>query len=102
MLKNSPRSWGERKFELLVALTYETGKSLGYDHIDKATLRDNVYVPQGYEDTEEQFRQMRAALLQVMRGERPIPATIVGPIQVDQPLPEILPQPPALLHRNET
>jgi hypothetical protein len=69
-LKNNNRGWGDRKLELLVALAYEIGKSLGYDHIDKATLRDRIYVPQGYEDNEEQFRQIRTALLQVLRGER--------------------------------
>ena len=79
------------------------GKSLGYDHIDKATLRDNVYVPQGYEDTEEQFRQIRSTLLQVLRGERPIPATMVGPVQVAQPLPsaEILPAQSGLPDSND-
>lgn len=94
MLRNNNQGWGERKFELLVTLAYEIGKSLGYDHIDKATLRDNVYVPKGYEDTEEQSRQIRAALLQVLRGERPIATTMVGPVEVVQPLPaaEILPQ----------
>ena len=87
MLRNNLQGWADRKVELLVSLTFEIGKSLGYDHIDRATLRDNVYVPQGYEDTDEQFRQIRMVLLEVLRGKRPIPATIVGPVQVAQPLP---------------
>jgi len=72
--------------------------------MDKTTLRDHIYVPQGYEDNEEQFRQMRTTLLQVLRGERPIPTTMVGPVQVEAPLPapETLPRPPALLPHNET
>jgi hypothetical protein len=105
MLRNNSQGWGERKFELLVNLAYEAGKSLGYGHIDKATLRVNIYVPQGYEDNEEQIRQIRLTLLQVLRGERPIPATMVGPVQVVAPLPatQILPQPPALVQpRNES
>jgi hypothetical protein len=104
MLRNNPQGWAERKFELLISLAYEIGNSLGYEHIDKTTLRDNLYVPQGYEDNEEQFRQMRTTLLQVLRGERPIPTTMVGPVQVEAPLPapETLPQPPALVPpRNE-
>ena len=28
---------------------------------------------------------MRATMLQVMRGERPIPMTMVGPVQIEQP-----------------
>jgi hypothetical protein len=98
MLRNNNQGWGERKLELLITLAYEIGKSLGYDHIDKATLRDNVYMPKGYEDTEEQSRQIRAALLQVLRGERPIATTMVGPVQFEPPLPaaEVLPQQPTL------
>jgi len=101
LLKNNAQRWGEKKFELLVDLAHKVGKSLGYDHIDKATLRDNIYVPQGYEDTEAQFQQLRSSLLQVMSGSRPIPVTMVGPVQFEEPLQpaEELPIPtkPALL-----
>lgn len=86
MLRNNNQRWGERKFDLLVDLASEMGRNLGYDHIDKAALRDNIYVPQGYADQEEEFRQMRATMLQVLRGERPIPITMVGPVQVGEPL----------------
>jgi hypothetical protein len=100
MLKNNSQGWGEKKFELLIDLVYEMARTLGYDHIDKATLRDNLYVPQGYEDTEEQFRQIRAALLQVLKGERPVPVTTVGPVQVEEPIKAVeeleTPQFPAL------
>lgn len=85
--KPNPGRWGEKKYELLITLVYEIGKSLGYDHIDKTTLRTHIYVPQGYEDTEEQFRQIRALLLQLLRGERPIPMTMVGTVHVEEPLP---------------
>ncbi len=96
MLRNNNLGWGERKYELLIDLAYSMGESLGYDHIDKATLRDNLYVPQGYEDREEQFRQIRASMLQVLRGEHPVPVTMVGPVQVEQPLQAIeeIPIPP--------
>lgn len=88
MLKNLPQRWREKKCELLINLAYEMGKTLGYDHIDKSTLLDNVYVPQGYDDQEEQFRQMRASM-QVLQGQRPVPVTMVGPIQVEAPLQEV-------------
>jgi hypothetical protein len=100
MLRNNPISWGEKKHELLITLAFEISKSLGYEHIDRATLKDNIYVPQGYDDTEEQFRQLRVVLLQVLRGERPIPATMVGPVQIEPALPTVQPpQPPAILSR---
>jgi hypothetical protein len=86
MLKNNNRGWGEKKYELLIDLAYAMGKGLGFAHIDKATLRDNIYVPQGYEDREEQFRQIRESLLQVLRGQHPIPMTMVGSVQVEEPL----------------
>ncbi len=80
---------------------YSMRESLGYDHIDKATLRDNLYVPQGYKDREEQFRQIRTSMLQVLRGEHPVPVTMVGPVQVEESLQAIkelpLSQQPVLL-----
>jgi hypothetical protein len=85
-LKNNPGRWGEKKFELLVDLAHKMGKSLGYDHIDEAMLRDNIYVPQGYEDTETQFQQLRTGMLQILNGERPVPVTMVGPVQFEKPL----------------
>lgn len=100
MLKNDGLRWGQMKFDLLVDLAYKMGQSLGYGHIDKATLKDNVYVPQGYEDQEEQFRLMRETLLKVLRGQNPIPVTMVGPVQVEDPLqpaPELPVQPNRVL-----
>jgi hypothetical protein len=87
MLRNNPRGWGDRKYELLITLAYETGQSIGYAHIDKATLRDNIYVPQGYDDIEQQSGDIRSSLLQVLRGQRAIPVTMLGPVQVEEPLP---------------
>lgn len=96
MLKAEPQRWGEKKFDLLVDLVVKMAKALDYDHIDAATLRDNVYVPQGYQDVEEQWRQIREAWQQVLNGQRPLAMTMVGPIQVEQPMQpvqELLPEP---------
>jgi hypothetical protein len=86
LLKNNSQRWGEKKSELLIDLAYKIGNSLGYDHLDKATLKDNIYVPQGYEDQETQFQALRTTLLQVLKGERPIPVTMLGPVQIEEPL----------------
>jgi hypothetical protein len=86
MLKAEPQRWGEKKFDLLVDLVGRVATALDYNHIDAATLRDNMYVPKGYQDVEDQWSQLRAAWLQVLNGQRQIPMTMVGPIQVDAPM----------------
>jgi hypothetical protein len=85
-LRAEPQRWGEKKFDLLVDLVCKIGKALEYEHIDAATMRDNIYVPQGYQDVEEQWRQLRETWLQVLNGQRPLPMTVVGPVQVDEPM----------------
>jgi hypothetical protein len=92
MLRADNQGWGRRKFDLLVDLVGKIANTLDYEHIDAATLRDNVYVPQGYQDVEEQWRQIREAWQQVLNGQRPLSMTMVGPIQVEppmQPVPEL-------------
>jgi hypothetical protein len=91
--------WAERKFDLLVELVYLIGQSLGYNEIDKAALRDNTYVPQGYADVEAEWHQIRKAWLDVLNGQRPLPMTMVGPVQVEEPLNVIeeIPLPPRQL-----
>lgn len=89
MLKNANLRWAEKKFELLVDLAYEIGLTLRYTHIDKATLKDNLYVPQGYADVEEEQRQIRESVLKVLKGERPVAMTMVGPVEVAEPLPAV-------------
>jgi hypothetical protein len=108
-LQAEPQRWGEKKFDLLVDLVWKIAKTLGYDHIDAANLRDNVYVPKGYQDVEEQGQQIRAALLELLKGQRPLPMTMVGPVQVEPPMQPVaeLPQqaqpalPPARASRQE-
>ena len=75
--------WGEKKFDLLVDLTYLMGQSLGYAPIDKAALRDNTYVPKGYADVEAELEQIRKAWLDVLSGMRPVPIATVGTVQVE-------------------
>jgi hypothetical protein len=72
---------------MVLRITAYPKSSAGSGHIDKTTLRDNLYVPQGYEDRESQFDQIRTTMLQVLRGEHPIPMTMVGPVHVEEPIP---------------
>lgn len=78
--------WAEKKFDLLVELVYLMGQSLGYGDIDRAAIRDNTYVPQGYADVEAEWHQIRKAWLDVLNGQRPLPMTMVGPVQVEEPM----------------
>lgn len=89
--------WGEKKFDLLIELVYAIGKSLGYEAIDKPALRDQTYVPQGYANVEAENEAIRKAVLEVLTGKRPMPMTMLGPVQVEPPLglvPEIAAEPP--------
>jgi hypothetical protein len=79
-----PARWNEKKFDLLVDLVYEMGQNLGYRDIDKAALRDNTYLPQGFVDVETEWHQIRKAWLEVLAGQRPLPMTVVGPVQVKE------------------
>ena len=94
MLRQEPQRWGERKLDLLVDLTEKIGRHLNYEHLDEATLRDNLYVPQGYSDVEEQLRQIREAWLQVLNGQRPLAMTMVGPVEVETPMRAVQELPP--------
>ncbi|MFL6310531.1 MAG: DUF6680 family protein [Terriglobales bacterium] len=87
--------WAEKKFDLLIDLVYAIGQSLGYEAIDKAAMRDQTYVPQGYANVEAEQETIRKAVLELLTGRRPLPMTMVGPVQVEQPLPlvEQLPEP---------
>lgn len=80
--------WVERKFDLLVKLVHLIGQGLGYGTIDEAAIRDNTYVPQGYADVESEWQQIRKAWLDVLNGKRPVPTTMVGPVQIE-PVPEL-------------
>ena len=77
---------GEKKFDLLVELLYLMAQSLDYKDIDKAAIRDYTYVPQGYANRESEDQQMRKALSEVLGAQRPLTVTMLGPVQVEQPM----------------
>jgi hypothetical protein len=92
--------WQDKKFDLLVELVYLIGQSLGYKKIDKAALRDNTYLPQGFVDVEAEWNQIRKAWLELLDGMRPLAMTMVGPVQVEEPMKHVegivLPKPAQL------
>jgi hypothetical protein len=84
--QQTDQQWMNKKFDLLVDLVYLIGQSLGYKSIDKATIRDNTYLPQGYVDVEQELHQIRKTWLEVLNGQHPLPMTMLGPVQVAAPL----------------
>ncbi len=78
--------WVDKRRELLVDLIYEMGQNLGYD-IDKVTIKNNAYYPKGHWEIESEQHALRKAALKVFSGEAPIVSTLVGPVEVTQPLP---------------
>jgi hypothetical protein len=77
--------WTDKKFDLLIDLVYLIGQSLGYKKIDKATLRDNSYIPQGMVDVETEMASIRKGWSEILEGTRPIPMTVVAPVQIAEP-----------------
>lgn len=94
--------WLERKFDLLVDLVYEIAQDLGYSELTKAAIRDHTYVPQGHVDVETEWHNIRKAWLEVLGGKRPLPMTVVGTVEVEQPLPLIDEAPVVIQQRLET
>ncbi len=86
MVEAESARWSEKKYDLLIDLIYEMAQNVRYKHIDKAMLRDNMYIPKGYGDAEDELRQIRQSWLQVLNSQRPIQMTMVGPVQVEPPL----------------
>jgi hypothetical protein len=87
--KAEPARWMEKKFDLLVELVYLIGQSLGYKYVDRTAIRDHTYVPQGYEDVELEGQRIRKAVLEVLTGRHPLVMTMLGPVQVEKPIPPI-------------
>jgi Family of unknown function (DUF6680) len=83
---DAAQRWVEKKTDLLMELLYEMAQCLGYD-IDRASIQKNAYYPKGFQDVELEQHALRKSALQVFSGERPLPLTMVGPVQVEKPLP---------------
>jgi hypothetical protein len=64
-----------RQLDLLVALLARMGKCLGYD-FDEVYLKRQAYQPVGLANMEEEQNEVRASLLQVLRGDRRVPIAV--------------------------
>jgi hypothetical protein len=77
--------WVEKKSGLLIELLYQMAQRLNYD-IDKVAIEKNVYHPKGFVEMEAEQHALRKSALAVFPGERPIQATVIGRVQMSQPL----------------
>lgn len=60
--------------DALYDLLHEIGAELGYSY-DKRDLRKLAYGPRGWEDEELQTKAMRAHIIDLLQGRRPLPVT---------------------------
>jgi len=58
---------------------------LKYD-IDKVAIEKNSYHPKGFVEIETEQHALRKAALAVFSGEQAVQATVVGRVQIAQPL----------------
>ena len=68
--------WSSKNEELLVELLFEMGKSLGYK-FDKLLIKRNIYSPIGHARIEQEQKNLRRNLNEVLEGNRVIPMTLI-------------------------
>lgn len=70
----------EDQEELLTKLLHAMAKALGFSNIEQLDIMKGGYSPQGWADIESQQHLLRGMLIEMLRGNRPIPITpIVNP-----------------------
>lgn len=65
----------QRQLDLLVTLLARMGKCLGYD-FDEVYLKRQAYQPVGLANMEEEQNEVRATLLQILKGNRRVPIAV--------------------------
>ncbi|MGI9337784.1 MAG: DUF6680 family protein [Gammaproteobacteria bacterium] len=67
--------WGDKRQYLLVNLLHEMAIVVGYD-FDKTHIKNFVYAPMGYAETEADNQKLRKWSLEVLEGKRSIPISV--------------------------
>lgn len=73
----APEQWTVKRVDLLVELLHKMAQVLNYD-FDKTHIKNSSYSPVAHGNTEEEQQALRAGLLQVLDGKRPIPMAVVN------------------------
>ncbi|MGH7750523.1 MAG: DUF6680 family protein [Candidatus Dormibacteria bacterium] len=66
--------WNTRQLDLLTELLKEMSKYLGLKY-DDVEIREGVYSPQGWANTEGENNRLRQALLNILEGRSSLPVT---------------------------
>lgn len=72
-----PDQWSVRRVDLLVELLHKMARVLDYD-FDKTHIKNSSYSPRAHGETEEQQNTLRAGLIEVLEGKRPIPMIVTN------------------------
>ncbi|MBK8221793.1 MAG: hypothetical protein IPK73_12280 [Candidatus Obscuribacter sp.] len=67
----------EEQEELLTKLLHAMARTLGFSKIEQLDIMKGGYTPQGWADVESQQNLLRLLLIEMLRGNRPIPITPV-------------------------
>lgn len=69
--------WATKRVDLLVELLHKMAKVLNYD-FDKTHIKNSSYSPRAHGDTEDEQNVLRKGLIEVLKGERPLPMAITN------------------------
>ena len=67
-----PEQWAVKRMDLLVELLHKMAQVLDYD-FDKTHIKNSSYSPIAHGNIEEEQRAIRAGVIEVLEGKRPIP-----------------------------
>lgn len=69
--------WGNKSEELQINLLYAMSQSLNY-RFDRVQLKNGIYIPQGHVDLEEENKDIRESLKDIISGKKSFPIEITG------------------------
>jgi len=73
----APEQWAVKRVDLLVELLHKMAQVLDYD-FDKTHIKNSSYSPVAHGNIENEQQALRAGLIQVLEGKRPIPMSVVN------------------------
>ncbi len=79
-------AWNIRRGDLFVELLHEMALAVGYDY-DKVLLNRSIYSPQAHGKQEEAELVVREGMVEIMRGNKAFPISIVSAPGVQPPPP---------------
>lgn len=85
VLPENIAAWGIRRVDLFVDLLHAMAVAVGYDY-DRVLLNRSIYSPRAHESQEIAELAIREGLVEIMRGNRGFPISIVS-VPVSPPPP---------------